>query len=201
MIKKLLTKSHIYLGLFFVIDLWLFSLTGLFLNHPQWAVNEYREAAEWIETTVAVTSPGGQDPVEKAHHYLRELSLEGELVSAREIKAKNEFRFDVYRPGNNVRVRIDVESGTAKVGRQKVDGYGMLNQLHTFSAMKRFDPKKGDLTWYATRLWVITMDGLALSLIILGLTAVYMWLQTKKIISGAISLLLGTGIAIVFLLL
>ena len=62
-------------------------------------------------------------------------------------------------------------------------------------------PRKEYLTWYATRLWVISMDGLALGLILLVLTALYMWLQTKKIISGAISLLLGTGVAIVFLFL
>jgi hypothetical protein len=42
------------------------------------------------------------------------------------------------------------------------------------------------------------MDGLALGLILLVLTAFYMWFQTGKIISGAVSLVLGTGIAIVF---
>ena len=62
------------------------SLTGLFLNHPQWAVNEYRANTEWIEAAVAVTSPGGEDPLENANHYLRELSLEGELIGVRELK-------------------------------------------------------------------------------------------------------------------
>ena len=201
MIKKLLTKCHIYLGLFFVVDLWLFSLTGLFLNHPKWAVNDYREGAKWVETTVGVTSGSSQDPLHRARHYLEELGLEGELVGVRELKEKNEFRFDVYKPGNNARVRIDLPGGTAKVSRQQVDRYGMLNQLHILTGMKRFDPGKEGLTWYATRLWVITMDGLALSLIILALTAIYMWLQTRKIFSGAICLILGTGIAMVFLFL
>ena len=126
-----------------MVDLWLFSLTGLFLNHPQWAVNEYRANTEWIEAAVAVTSPGGEDPLENANHYLRELSLEGELIGVRELKEKHEFRFDVLRPGYKVRVRIDQQSGTAKVSRQKFDGYGMLNQLHTFTAMKCLIPRKG----------------------------------------------------------
>ena len=89
---------------------------------------------------------------------------------------------------------------TASACRSR-DAIGILNQLHIFGEMKRFDPRKEHLTWYATRLWVISMDGLALGLILLVLTALYMWLQTKKIISGAISLLLGTGVAIVSLFL
>ena len=201
MIKKLLTKSHIYLGLFFVIYLWLLSLTGLFLNHPKWRVNDYRASAKWVDTTVAVTLATGEDPLEKANHYLRELGLEGELLGVRDVEKENQCRFDVYRPGNTAKVRIDLESGEAKISRRQMNSIGILNQLHTFGEMKRFDPRKEHLTWYATRLWVISMDGLALGLILMVLTALYMWLQTKKIISGAISLVLGTGIAIVFLFL
>ena len=201
MIKKLLTKSHIYLGLFFVIYLWLLSLTGLFLNHPKWRVNDYRASAKWVDTTVAVTLATGEDPLEKANHYLRELGLEGELLGVRHVEKENQFRFDVYRPGNTAKVRIDLESGEAKISRRQMNSIGILNQLHTFGEMKRFDPRKEHLTWYATRLWVLSMDGLALGLILMVLTALYMWLQTKKIISGAISLLLGTGVAIVFLFL
>jgi hypothetical protein len=67
--------------------------------------------------------------------------------------------------------------------------------------MQRFDPGKEKLTWFATRLWVIAMDGLAVGLIVLVLTGCYMWSQTQKIVSGAVSLLLGLGTALVFLFL
>ena len=201
MIKKVLTKSHIYLGLFFVIYLWLLSLTGLFLNHPKWRVNDYRASAKWIETTFAVTLAAGEDPLEKANHYLRELGLEGELLGVRDVEKEKQFRFDVYKPGNTAKVIIDLESSQARIRTRQMNSIGILNQLHTFGEMKRFDPKKENLTWFATRLWVISMDGLAVGLILLVLTALYMWFQSKKIISGAISLLLGTGIAIIFLFL
>ena len=201
MIKKLLTKSHIYLGLFFVVYLWLLSLTGLFLNHPKWAVNDYRERAKYIETSTAVTLVAGEDPFEKANHYLRELGLEGELLSVRDVEKEKQSRFDVYKPGNTVKVIIDLENSEARIRTRQMDFIGILNQLHTFGEMKRFDPTKENLTWFATRLWVISMDGLALGLILLVLTAFYMWFQTGKIISGAVSLALGTGIAILFLVL
>ena len=29
-------KLHIYIGLYFLLFLWLFSISGLFLNHPPW---------------------------------------------------------------------------------------------------------------------------------------------------------------------
>ena len=47
---------------------------------------------------------------------------------------------------------------------------------------------------------MITMDGLALDPIVMILTC-YMWLQTKKIVGETGSLLLGTGPALLFLLL
>jgi hypothetical protein len=34
-------KLHYYLGLYFLFFLWLFSATGLMLNHQQWFTNLY----------------------------------------------------------------------------------------------------------------------------------------------------------------
>ena len=34
-------KLHYYLGLYFLFFLWLFSLTGLMLNHQQWFTDLY----------------------------------------------------------------------------------------------------------------------------------------------------------------
>jgi hypothetical protein len=32
-------KAHYYLGLYLLLFIWLFSLTGLLLNHPRWALS------------------------------------------------------------------------------------------------------------------------------------------------------------------
>ncbi len=199
MIKSLLTKFHIYLGLFFLVYLWLFSLTGLFLNHPQWGVNEYRTTSQWVESTATVSVAQGGNRFEQTEHYLEQLGLEGELFGMQE--RENQFRFSVRKAGDETQVTINPATGETKIRRKKADFYGIANSLHIFNGMKRFDPKKETLTWLATKLWVIAMDGLAVGLIIMILTGLYMWLQTKKIIGGAISLFLGTGIGIVFLLL
>ena len=128
MLKKLLTKFHIYLCLFSLVDLWLFCLTGLFLSHPEWSVNDYTTESRWIATTASVTPAQGGDPLANAEHYLAQLDLTGEVST-------------------------------------------------------------------------IAMDGLAVGLIVLILTGWYMWLQTKRIVGGAVSLLLGTGLALLFLFL
>jgi len=199
MLKKLLTKFHFYLGLFFLVDLWLFSLTGLFLNHPDWSVNEYRKESHWVETTESVTLAQSGDRFEKANYYLSELNLEGELSNVQE--QENQFRFRVRRPRNEAQVTIHFDTGKVQLRKKSTDTYGVLNTLHIFNGMQRFDPGKEKLTWFATRLWVIAMDGLAVGLIVLVLTGCYMWSQTQKIVSGAVSLLLGLGTALVFLFL
>ena len=70
-------------GPLFVVDLWLLSVTGLFLNHPKWRVNDYRANSQWIESTVSLRPATGEDPLEKADQYLRALGLEGELMGVR----------------------------------------------------------------------------------------------------------------------
>ena len=137
--------------------------------------------------------------MKQTEHYLEQLGLEGELFGMQE--RENQFRFSVRKAGDETQVTINPATGETKIRRKKADFYGIANSLHIFNGMKRFDPKKETLTWLATKLWVIAMDGLAVGLIIMILTGLYMWLQTKKIIGGAISLFLGTGIGIVFLLL
>lgn len=199
MLKKLLTKFHIYLGLFFLVDLWLFSLTGLFLNHPKWSVNDYRKESRWIETTALVTPAQSGAPLKNAEHYLAQLDLTGEVSNLRE--QENQFRFSVRNPGSEAQVTIDPRTGDVRLRKKTTDAYGTLNTLHIFNGMQRFDPNKDNLTWIATRLWVIAMDSLAVGLIVLILTGCYMWLQTKKIVGGAVSLLLGTGLALLFLFL
>ncbi len=43
-------RLHYYLGLYFLFFLWLFSATGLMLNHQQWFGDLYRRAETTYET-------------------------------------------------------------------------------------------------------------------------------------------------------
>ena len=162
-------------------------------------MNDYQTESRWIETTASVTPAQGGDPLAKAEHYLAQLDLTGEVSNL--LEQENQFRFSVRRPGIQAQVSIDPRTGDVRLREKTTDAYGSLNTLHIFNGMQRFDPEKENLTWFATRLWVIAMDGLAVGLIVLILTGCYMWLQTKRIVGGAVSLLLGTGLALLFLFL
>ena len=50
-------KLHYYLGLYFLFFLWLFSLTGLMLNHQQWFTDLYERRETSYDT--AIETPAG----------------------------------------------------------------------------------------------------------------------------------------------
>jgi len=71
-------RLHYYLGLYFLLFLWLFSFTGLLLNHPRWALsripNEAKPAYERnIDAAVGATD------IERANDMIRKLGLRGEI--------------------------------------------------------------------------------------------------------------------------
>lgn len=200
--KKYLTKCHIYIGLFFMADIWLLALTGLLLNHPHWGVNDYREETEWsTESVETVSLIETGDPQEKAEQYMQQLGIESELLGTRDLPDKGEFHFNTKKPGQDLRIVVDTAAGEARIEQKEYGFWGTVNQLHIFGEMKRFAAQKESTTWFATKLWVASMDGLAVGLILLVFTGIYMWLKTKKIITGGVSLLCGVGIALFFLLL
>lgn len=201
MIKELVTKLHTYLGLLFLAYLWLFSLTGLFLNHPSWGVNDYRQDSNWVESTTTLVPATTGDRFSKANYYLRKLHLEGELNGVRDLEKEHQFRFEVNKPGEVIRVRVNSDTGEVQIRHKNNGTYGMLNQLHIFNGMQRFDREKETLTWFATTLWFIAMDALAVALILMVLFGFFMWFQTRKLAGGIASLLLGTLFAVVFLVL
>ena len=61
-------KLHYYLGLYFLFFLWLFSLTGLILNHGSWAMamggNDRRE----MKYERSIRPPLGTNHLERARH-------------------------------------------------------------------------------------------------------------------------------------
>jgi len=127
--------------------------------------------------------------------------LKGELTGVRDLEKENQFRFEVNTPGEVVRVKVNSDTGETEIRRKTSGTYGMLNQLHIFNGMQRFDKEKETLTWFATTLWFIAMDALAVALILMVFFGFYMWIQTQKLAGGITSLLLGTLFAVLFLVL
>src|ERR687896_636675 len=97
-------KLHYYLGLYFLFFLWLFSATGLMLNHQQWFSNLY----ERRETTYDVTieKPDEDTTLARTQNVMRQLNLRGE-VDWPTAQPVGHIDFNVSRPRGAVQVRVD----------------------------------------------------------------------------------------------
>ena len=98
-------RLHDYVGLLF---LWLFSFTGLLLNHPQWTFAEF-----WPNRTQSTFAQNIQSPPPGTHlvqalDIMRQLGIHGEIDWT---KTRSDLRcldFRVNRPGNIFEITTDL---------------------------------------------------------------------------------------------
>ena len=169
-------KLHYYLGLYFLFFLWLFSLTGLMLNHQQW----FRDLYERKETSYdsEIERPVGDTRLEQTRDVMRQLNLAGEIDWPVN-QPVGHIDFNVARPNGAAHVRVDLNAKTAYV-RELQNGHLHAFQIfHTFSG-SRFTQPASQRDWIMTTIWVFAMDALAAGLIVMVLGSYYMWWRLKK---------------------
>jgi hypothetical protein len=108
-------RLHFYLGLFFLFFLWLFSLTGLLLNHGKWgmaqAANQRRETRYERNIQPVV----GDSEAARARDVMRQLGLAGEIDWPAAGQQPGRLEFNVSRPSDASQVRIDLAQNRATV--------------------------------------------------------------------------------------
>jgi hypothetical protein len=169
-------KFHYYLGLYFLFFLWLFSLTGLMLNHQQWFPGLYERRESSYEMPIA--PPAGATRTAQTLDLMRQLDLRGE-VDWPVAQPAAHVDFSVARPNGSAQVRADLNARKAYV---KEFDNGVLHAfqiLHTFSG-SRFNQPSSRRDWIVTSVWVLAMDALAAGLIVMVLGSYYMWWRLKK---------------------
>lgn len=157
-------RLHYYLGLYFLWFLLLFSFTGLLLNH-HWSVSEF-----WPKRSESVSTASFR-PVANPVELMGQLGLTGELKP--NDAGPGRLDFQVVRPGEILRVQADLATRRAEVRRTRVNAWGVMHMLHTFSG-----PKQGR-QWLLTRLWTFSMDALAVGLIVMVLSGYYIWYRSR----------------------
>jgi hypothetical protein len=169
-------KLHYYLGLYFLFFLWLFSATGLMLNHQQWFRNLYERTVRSYD--VPVETPAGDTMPAQTRDLMRQLGLLGEIDWPASQPAWH-IDFTVSRPNGTTQVRVDL---TAKQAYLREFANGRLHTFqvfHTFSG-SRFNQPASQRDWIVTSAWVWAMDALAAGLIVMVLGSYYMWWRLKK---------------------
>jgi hypothetical protein len=169
-------KLHYYLGLYFLFLLWLFSLTGLMLNHQQWFRNLYERRETSFDVTI--DTPSGDTTLARTRDAMRQLNLKGEIDWPL-AQPVGHIDFNVSRPNGAAQVRVDVNAKKAYVKEFENAHLHTFQVFHTFSG-SRFNQPASRRDWIVTTVWVWAMDALAVGLVVMVLSSYYMWLQLKK---------------------
>jgi hypothetical protein len=183
-------RIHYYLGLYFLLFLWLFSFTGLLLNHPRWALSRIpNESNPPYERTIE--APIGYTDLARAHDVMRQLDLVGEIDWPQGSQPQGRLDFNMAYPKQATQVRVDLINRRATVQQVDRSVWSALRISHTFSG-SRYNNPTTSRDWMLTSLWVFAMDAFAAGLLIMVFGSYYMWyaLEQKRTLGW---LALGAG--------
>jgi len=170
-------KAHFYLGLYFLFFLWLFSLTGLMLNHGTWPISLAANGRVESRSERSIAPPAGGTPLEQAQDVMRQLNLVGEIDFPRQ--QTGWLLFSTSRPADSNQVRVNLEQHLVTVQHFDNGHLARFRILHTFSG-SRYTQPESERDWSVTTIWVFAMDALAVGLIVMVLGSYYMWWRLKQ---------------------
>ena len=125
-------RLHYYFGLYFLFFLWLFSLTGLLLNHQQWFAGTQRSETKY---EMPIETPAGDTLLAQTQDVMRQLELKGEIDWPGAQPAAH-IDFNVSRPSDAAVVRVDLNAKTAYIRRFDNQPKLTFQVFHTFSGAK-----------------------------------------------------------------
>ena len=106
------------------------------------------------------------------------------------------LRFQVQRPGTAFQVMVDLPGKSAEVEQRGPGGWRLVHTLHTFTGASLTDAER-QRNYPLTVVWIIAMDALALGLIVMLGTGLYLWWQLRsKRLPGFLALGAGTAICL-----
>lgn len=182
-------KLHIHLGLFMLLFIWLFSLSGLLLNHSNWKFASFYEQRKENKTTTRVTVPANLDSASIIKQVVKELKISAEVREVKLNKDSMDFRAEV--PGHIRNIHVDFKTGLCTQKEMRFNGSGVIRTMHTFNGVDKNNPASTP-NWLLTWMWRLTMDGIAIGLIFLCISSYIMWYKLKQgRLLGSILLIAG----------
>ena len=184
------------MGLYLLLFIWLFSISGLLMNHTAWF--GHQPVRSPAEQTVTVLTEGTD--MAKAQDVMKQLGITGEVL-LRGPKKEGFFNFGVIRPNKRVFVNIDLQTSVAKLNNVDLSISGTLGDLHTFTGVRGIWREKPSIRdWLPTQIWSFCMDAICVGLLFLIGSSLYMGWQLKDQRKGyVVSLVLGVMVSSFFL--
>jgi len=189
-------KLHIHIGLFLLVFIWLFSFSGLLLNHGSWEISNFWEKRKETNSITAVQVPLERNSNKLIKNILSQLSVNGEVDNVKMWTDSIHFRVSV--PGHVRNFRVDLNSGVCNQNDLKFNLAGTIRTLHTFNGVDRNDANSRP-NWWITKIWRLSMDGIAIGLILLCISSWIMWFKVRqKFVWGLPIFVAGIGLAVYF---
>lgn len=194
-------KLHFYLGLYLLFFVWLFSVSGLLLNHPDWAfAHGFWDARERSTFEREIAAPRAAGEVAVAREVMGSLGIAGEIQEVERPATGDGLEFQVVRPGRVYAIELAAGRERVVVEEADLDAWGVMDALHKFTGVSLSDPDR-QRDWFWTRIWSAAMDAVAIGLLFLVGSGVYMWLRPgRRLPGGGIALTLGAIACGLFLL-
>jgi hypothetical protein len=191
-------KLHYYIGLYLLFFIWLFSLSGLLLNHGSWKFAEFWETRKQERYQKPLRPVAGTTDLERARDILAQLGLAGEIGLDKRKQQPGRIAFRAGGPRRFYDIEADLAGGTASVHATTYNGWGAFRVLHTSSGARAGQP--AERNWIMTRVWSFAMDAVAVGLAFMVLSGWWVWLRSgRHRIAGTVSLAIGAA-ACVYLL-
>lgn len=129
-------RIHYYLGLYLLLFLWLFSFTGLLLNHPRWTFAEFwaNRQQNSFELPIQAPPPGGD--LVQARDIMRQAGVHGEIDWTLSRTDPGRLDFRASRPGHIFEIKTDLQQGRSTVQRIDLNAWGVARILHTFTGVR-----------------------------------------------------------------
>jgi hypothetical protein len=182
-------KFHIHLGLFLLLFIWLFSLSGL---------GFWDERKETLTITPVLIN-SNLDSAALLKSILRQLKISGEISGV--CLAQDSIDFRVSKPGHERNLHINMKDGTCIQKEMTFNVWGKLRTFHTFNGVNKDNPNIRP-NWVITRIWQFSKDVIAIGFIVLCISSWIMWYKLrKKFWWGLPILILGFAITIYFIFL
>jgi hypothetical protein len=184
-------RVHYFIGLYLLFFCWLFTFTGLLLNHPRWTFDEFWPNRIQSTSEHQISSPPAGSNVDRARAVMRQLGISGEIQWPGSQPANGALAFQVSRPGLVIEVSADLQADRVTLRRNALNAWGVMHVLHTFTGMPAANPGN-ERDWIVTTVWALSMDAVAAGLIVMVVSSYIMWYRLKaKRVWGTIALLLG----------
>lgn len=184
-------KLHNYLGLYLLLFIWLFAISGLVLNHSGWAAAQFWKARQETSVERAIAPPTVAGDVAVATELMTQAGIVGELGEIKRSADGRTLDFQVVRPGKVFRVETRLDSARARITEIRLNAWGVMDALHKFTGVKMGEPEQRR-DWVMTKLWSLAMDALALGLVTLVISGLLLWWRLpNKRLPGAAALVLG----------